>query len=245
MMARGVLLGFLIFAALGLAGCDDKQAVGSAPSPPPVTVAYPLQKTITEWDEYTGRFTAVETVEVRARVSGFIDSIHFKDGDVVKQGDLLFVIDPRPYKIAVEQAKADLERARAKLDIATHDVDRATPLARSQNITEREFDTRKSTQRDAAGAVGSADAALKQAELNLEWTAVRAPISGRISDRRVDAGNLIVGGATGATLLSLIVSLDPIHFLFDGSEADFIRYLRLAAAGTRPSSRDVQNPVAV
>jgi RND family efflux transporter MFP subunit len=208
-------------------------------------VSQPLQKSITEWDEYTGRFTAVETVEIRARVSGFIESIHFQDGQIVKQGDLLFVIDPRPYRIAVEQAKADLERARAKLDIATLDVDRATPLARSQNITEREFDTRKSTQRDAAGAVGSADAALKQAELNLEWTAVRAPISGRISDRRVDAGNLIVGGATGATLLSAIVSLDPIHFLFDGSEADFIRYLRLAAAGTRPSSRDVQNPVAV
>ena len=100
-------------------------------------------------------------------------------------------------------------------------------------------------QRDAAGGVGSAEAALKQAELNLEWTSVRAPISGRISDRRVDAGNLIVGGSTGATLLSAIVSLDPIQFVFDGSEADFIRYLRLAAAGARPSSRDVQNPVAV
>jgi membrane fusion protein, multidrug efflux system len=229
-----------------LAACDGK-SIGStaAPPAPSVTVSQPLQKSITEWDEYTGRFVAVETVEVRARVSGFIESIHFKDGQIVKQGDLLFVIDPRPYRIAVEQAKADLERAQAKLEIANHDVDRAAPLARNQTITDREFDTRKSTQRDAAGGVGSADAALKQAELNLEWTSVSAPISGRISDRRVDAGNLIVGGATGATLLSAIVSLDPIHFLFDGSEADFIRYLRLAAAGTRPSSRDVQNPVAV
>jgi membrane fusion protein, multidrug efflux system len=242
-MTRMGRLAYVTCLASVLAACDDKPITSA--SPPPVTVSQPLQKSITEWDEYTGRFTAVETVEIRARVSGFIESIHFQDGQIVKQGDLLFVIDPRPYRIAVEQAKADLERARAKLDIATLDVDRATPLARSQNITEREFDTRKSTQRDAAGAVGSADAALKQAELNLEWTAVRAPISGRISDRRVDAGNLIVGGATGATLLSAIVSLDPIHFLFDGSEADFIRYLRLAAAGTRPSSRDVQNPVAV
>src|SRR5882757_2093796 len=128
MMARGVLLGFLIFAALGLAGCDSKQAAGSAPPPPPVTVARPLQKTITEWDEYTGRFTAVASVDVRARVSGFIDSIHFNEGQIVKQGDLLFVIDPRPYRIAVEQAKADVERAKAKLEIATLDVQRATPL---------------------------------------------------------------------------------------------------------------------
>jgi membrane fusion protein, multidrug efflux system len=228
-----------------LAACDGKPVGSAAPSAPPVTVSMPLQKQITEWDEYTGRFVAVETVEVRARVSGFIVSIHFQDGQIVKQDDLLFVIDPRPYKIAVEQAKADLERARAKLEIASHDVDRAAPLARSQNITDREFDTRKSVQRDAAGGVSAAEAALKQAELNFEWTAVRAPISGRISDRRVDAGNLIVGGSTGATLLSAIVSLDPIQFIFDGSEADFIRYLRLAKAGSRPSSRDVQNPVSV
>jgi membrane fusion protein, multidrug efflux system len=244
-MARGVLLGLLLLVAHGLAGCDSKPAAGSAPPPPSVTVARPLQKTITEWDEYTGRFTAVETVEVRARVSGFIDSIHFKDGDVVKQGDLLFIIDPRPYRIAVEQAKADLERARAKLDIASLDLERATPLVRNQTLTEREFDTRRSTQRDAAGAVASSDAVLKQASLNLEWTEVRAPIAGRISDRRVDAGNLITGGQTGATLLTAIVSLDPIYFIFDGSEADFIRYLRLAAAGARPSSRDAQNPVSV
>ncbi len=228
-----------------LAACDGKPVSNAAPLPPPVTVSKPLQKPITEWDEYTGRFTAVETVEIRARVSGFIESIHFQDGQIVKQGDLLFVIDPRPYKIAVEQAKSDLERAQAKFEIASHDVDRATPLARNQTITDRELDTRKSIQRDAAGGVGSADAALKQAELNLEWTSVRAPISGRISDRRVDAGNLIVGGSTGATLLSAIVSLDPIQFVFDGSEADFIRYLRLAAAGARPSSRDVHNPVSV
>ena len=169
-----------------LAGCDGKPAAGAAPSPPAVIVAQPLQKKITEWDEYTGRFIAVETVEVRARVSGFIDSIHFKDGQIVKQGDLLFVIDPRPYKIAMEQAKADVERAQARLQIAAADVERALPLVRSQTLTEREFDTRRSTQREAAGAVAAAEAALKQAELNLEWTEVRAPIAGRISDRRVD-----------------------------------------------------------
>jgi multidrug efflux system membrane fusion protein len=244
-MIRVLLLYAGIFATQLLTGCDNKPAASSGPGLPAVTVSRPVQQKITEWDEYTGRFVAVKTVEIRARVSGFIDSIHFKDGQIVKQGDLLFVIDPRPYRLAVEQATADRDRARAKLAIASSDVERATPLVRSQTVTEREFDTRKSTQEDASAAVMSADAALKQAQLNLEWTEVRAPIAGRISDRRVDAGNLIVGGQSSATPLTSIVSIDPIHFVFDGSEADFIHYLRLAAAGERPSSRDVQNPVAV
>jgi membrane fusion protein, multidrug efflux system len=244
-MTRGPLFVLMAFLANLVAGCDGKSVDKAAPPPPSVTVSPPLEKTITEWDEYTGRFVAVAAVEVRARVSGFIDSIKFVDGQIVKQGDLLFVIDPRPYTIAVEVAKGDLERARAKLEIATLDVERATPLIRSQTLTEREFDTRRSTQRDAAGSVASSEAALKQAALNLEWTEVRAPIAGRISDRRVDAGNLITGGQTGATDLTAIVSIDPIYFVFDASEADFLRYLRLAAAGARPSSRDVQNPVSV
>jgi RND family efflux transporter MFP subunit len=243
-MIRIVPLVSLLLIANVLAGCDGKSA-SSAPPLPTVTVAQPLQKSITEWDEYTGRFTALETVEIRARVSGFIDSVHFHEGQIVKKDDLLFVIDQRPYQIAVEQAKADIERAQAKLDIGTQDVNRATPLLQDRTLTEREFDTRKSVQRDAAGQLASANAALKQAQLNLEWTEVRAPIAGRISDKRVDAGNLISGGQTGATLLSVIVSIDPIHFVFDGSEADFLHYLRLAAAGTRPSSRDAPNPVAV
>jgi len=244
-MSRIVLLGSLVLIANVLASCDNNRTSNSAPPAPTVTVSHPLQKSITEWDEYTGRFTALETVEIRARVSGFIDSVHFQEGQIVKKDDLLFVIDQRPYEIAVEQAKADVERGKAKLDIASQDVERALPLISSRTLTEREFDTRKSTQRDAAGQLASANAALKQAELNLAWTEVRAPIAGRISDKRVDAGNLISGGQTGATLLSVIVSIDPIHFVFDGSEADFLHYLRLAAAGTRPSSRDAQNPVAV
>ncbi|HEY2137018.1 MAG TPA: efflux RND transporter periplasmic adaptor subunit, partial [Xanthobacteraceae bacterium] len=187
-MRRMVLFGILLLLGDLLAACGDKTPAASA-APPPVTVARPVQKKITEWDEYTGRFTAVETVEIRARVSGYIDSINFKDGQPVKQGDLLFVIDPRPYALAVEQARSDLERANAKLEIATLDVERATPLIQNQTLTGREFDTRKSTQRDAAGQVASMQAALKQAQLNLEWTSVRAPIAGRISDRRVDAGN--------------------------------------------------------
>ncbi len=244
-MIRALPLGIVLLAALVLAGCDSKPAANAGPQLPAVTVSRPLQQKITEWDEYTGRFVPVKTVEVRARVSGFVDSIHFRDGQIVKQGDLLFVIDARPYRLAVEQAKADVERVRSKYEIATLDLERATPLLRSQAVTEREYETRRATQREASGVVGAAEAALKQAELNLEWTEVRAPIDGRISDRRVDAGNLITGGQTGATLLTSIVSIDPIHFAFDGSEADFLRYSRLAATGARPSSRDVQNPVAV
>jgi RND family efflux transporter MFP subunit len=244
-MARAAISIVAILSAGILAGCDNKPVAGGAPPPPPVTVSKALQKKITSWDEYTGRFEAVATVDVRARVSGFIDSIHFRDGQLVKQGDLLFVIDQRPYKLAVDQAKADLERAQAKLEIATSDVERATPLVKNQTLTEREFDTRKSTQRDAAGQVGGANAALKQAQLNLEWSEVRAPIDGRISNHRVDGGNLITGGSTGATLLTTIVTIDPIRFVFDGSETDFIHYLRLAKAGTRQSSRDAQNPVSV
>jgi multidrug efflux system membrane fusion protein len=244
-MNRASLLFVCLLAAHLLGSCDSKLVAAADPPLPTVTVSQPLMKKITEWDEYTGRFVAVNTVDVRARVSGFIDSIHFKDGQIVKQGDLLFIIDPRPYRLAVEQATADRERARAKLTIATSDLERATPLLRDQTVTQREFETRKSTQQDAAAAVMSADAALKQAQLNLEWTEVRAPIAGRISDRRVDAGNLISGGQSGATLLTSIVSIDPIHFVFDGSEVDFLHYLHLAARGARQSSRDAPNPVAV
>ncbi|MCX7314888.1 MAG: efflux RND transporter periplasmic adaptor subunit [Alphaproteobacteria bacterium] len=244
-MKKAALLGALLFGAQGLVGCDSKPVAGAAPPPPPVTVSRPLQKKVTEWDEYTGRFTAVSTVEVRARVSGFIDSIHFKDGQIVNQGDLLFIIDPRPYRLTVDQAKADLERARAKAEAAVADIDRATQLVRNQTLTEREFDVRRSTQRDATAAVAASEAVLKQSELNLEWTEVRAPTRGRISDRRVDAGNLITGGQTGSTLLTTIVAIDPIYFIFDGSEADFLRYSRLAALGVRPSSRDAGNPVSV
>src|SRR6202047_3823180 len=150
-MSRIVLLGSLVLIANFLASCDNNRTSNSAPPPPTATVSHPLQKSITEWDEYTGRFTALETVEIRARVSGFIDSVHFQEGQIVKKDDLLFVIDQRPYQIAVELAKADIQRAQAKLDIATDDVNRATPLVQSKTLTEREFDTRQSVQRDAAG----------------------------------------------------------------------------------------------
>src|SRR5262249_42978579 len=145
-VAHAFLLVSLLIAAPWLVGCDSKPVTTGVTAPPPVIAARPLRKNITEWDEYTGRFTAVGNVEVRARVSGFIDSIHFKEGQLVMQGDLLFTIDQRPYAIAVEQAKADVERAKAKLEIASLDVQRATPLLRNQSVTEREFDTRRAAE---------------------------------------------------------------------------------------------------
>ena len=221
-------------------------AMAQAAAPPPrVTVAKPIAKTIDVWDEYIGRFEALKQVEVRARVSGTLDQINFADGQLVKEGDLLFIIDPRPYQIAVDNAKADVTRVQAQVTLAATDVLRALQLTGSRTITTREVDQRKANLDVAKAQQLAAEAALRNAELNLEWTQVRAPISGRVSDRKVDAGNLIQGGQTGATLLTTIVTLDPIRFVFDASEADYLRYAHLSAQGQRRSSRDVKNPVTV
>jgi RND family efflux transporter MFP subunit len=212
----------------------------------PVSVAQPIAKQVTQWDEYSGRFKAIESVEVRARVSGFIESVHFKDGQMVKTGDLLFMLDKRPFENALEGAKAELERAKAQVALADTEVDRAAPLVKTGAVTQRDFDQRKANLNIALAAQHAADAAMKNSELNLEWTEVRAPISGRISDKKIDAGNLIVGGQQqGATLLTTIVSVNPIHFEFDVSEADFLRYTRLFLDGSLPSTRSVKTPVRI
>ena len=220
-------------------------AVDSAPPALPVTVAPPLAKRITTWDEYSGRFQAVERVEVRPRDSGFVEQVHFKDGSLVKAGDLLFTLDKRSFAIAVETAQAEIARQEAQVQLTGADVDRAEPLAKSKVMSEQVFDQRKASLAGAQAQLLSAKAALKAAELNLEWAEVRAPIAGRISDKKVDAGNLVAGGQAGATLMATIVSLDPIHFVFDVAEADYLRYARLNLAGERPSSRETANPVKV
>ncbi|MCA3564304.1 MAG: efflux RND transporter periplasmic adaptor subunit [Methylocystis sp.] len=221
------------------------KAQGGAPPAPTVVVAAPVAKRIIQWDEYTGRFEAVAQVEVRARVSGFVDSVNFKDGQTIKQGDLLFTIDPRPFELAVEAARAEVERSNAQVSLAELEVERAEGLTRNQTITQRDVDTRRSNLSVARAGQASAEANLKNAQLNLEWTQVRAPIAGRISDRRVSPGNLVSGGSSNSTLLTTIVSLDPIHFLFEASEADYLRYTRLAAPGTWSSVRANPFPVQV
>lgn len=175
----------------------------------PVTVAPAIAKRVTQWDEYSGRFEAVASVEVRARVSGFIDKLHFRDGQIVAVGDLLFTIDKRPFEIAVESAQAEVARNKAQVDLADLQVQRGALLIGSRTITDADYDQRKATLNIARAQLKTAEAAVRQAELNLEWADVRAPIAGRISDRKVDAGNLIQGGQQGATLLATIVTLIP------------------------------------
>jgi membrane fusion protein, multidrug efflux system len=236
---RVASLSFLIFPI-----ADTVLAQGAPPAPQ-VTVASPLGRKITLWDEYTGRFEAREQVEVRARVSGFIDQIHFKDGQIIAKGDLLFSIDRRPFQLGKEAALAEIERTKAQVALAENELERAEGLTRNQSITARDLDQRKANLASARATMQAAEANLKTAELNLEWTSVRAPIGGRISDRKIDAGNLITGGQSGATLLTNIISIDPISFVFESSEADYIRYTRLIQAGGNGSGRGNPNPVLV
>ncbi len=239
MFRRSIATGFLI------ATFTSTVSAQNAPPAVPVTVAPPLSKRIKAWDEYSGRFEAVARVEVRPRVSGFIEQVHFKDGSLVKAGDLLFTLDKRPFEIAVESANADVARQDAQVLFAKADVERAAPLAATKVMSEQVFEQRKATLASADGQLLAAKAQLKAAELNLEWAEVRAPVAGRISDKKVDAGNLVAGGQAGATLLATIVSLDPIHFVFEVAESDFLRYTRLNLSGERTSSRDTNNPVRI
>lgn len=233
----------LASALIAVAACDEAPKAQRPQGPPPVTVAQPLQKTLTEWDEYTGRFDAIDTVEVRARVSGYLTEVRFRDGDTVKKGDLLFVIDPRPFRRALDQALAELNQAKIRANFTLRDLERARPLVRRGNLSEQVFDERQRAAREAAAAVQAAEARVKTAQLNVDFTQIRAPITGRASRRLVSVGNAINGGASNATLLTTIVSLDPIHFYFDVNEAAFLKYVRLSHNGSRPSSRDRPNAV--
>jgi RND family efflux transporter MFP subunit len=242
------LRAIMLSAALLIASAvGDATDAGAQDAPPafPVTVATPLLKHIKTWDEYSGRFEAVARVELRPRVSGYVEEVNFKEGSDVKEGDLLFTLDKRPFQIAVEAAKAEVARAHAQVEFAKADLARAAPLVESKALSEQVYEQRKSTLGVAQAQVMAAAAQLKSAELNLEWAEVRAPISGRISDKKIDVGNLVIGGQVNATLMATIVSLDPIHFIFDASEADYLRYTRLNNSGQRTSSRTAANPVRI
>ncbi|WP_420101699.1 efflux RND transporter periplasmic adaptor subunit [Bosea sp. (in: a-proteobacteria)] len=242
-MSRSRLFGLVLTAASTVLIAQEASAQGAPPAPP-VQVSNPLAKRVANWDEFTGRFEASDQVEVRARVSGFIEKVHFRDGAMVQKGDLLFTIDQRPYKLAVDVAKADVARAKAQVELSQNEVERAEGLTQNRTITARDVDQRRANLNSAIGSQQGAEANLKNAELNLEWTEVRAPIAGRISNRRVDAGNLIAGGQSGATLLTTIVATDPIYFTFDVSEADYLRYAR--GSNVRDTaSRDSGTPVEV
>ncbi len=205
----------------------------------------PLQRELIEWDEFTGQFWARDSVDIRARVSGYLTEIHFTDGQMVNQGDLLFVIDPRPYEATLAAAKAQLEQASAQLDLGHRQLERSAELRKKDFEPASSYDQRLSEFKVAAAAVESAKAAIRSAELNVEFTHIIAPLSGRISNHQVSIGNLIVGGDSPNTpALTTIVSLNPIWFYFDMSESDYLAYERAAKAGklgeTRASSPVVQ-----
>jgi RND family efflux transporter MFP subunit len=237
--------GFLaIIAVLALGfGCGRQQQV--APPPPEVSVAQPVVKEVTEWDDFTGRLEPIKSVEVRARVSGWLDSIHFKDGQLVKTGDLLFVIDPRPYEAEVERTRAELKRAEAQRNLGLQNFQRAEKLVGGSVIAQEQFDTRRNEYEIAAANVLEAQAAAKAAELNLEFTQVKAPIDGRISRRFVDEGNFVTGGSTQSSLLTTIVPFNPLYATFDADERLVLKYTRLDLSGERRSSRETPNPVRI
>lgn len=229
--------------ALTLAGCDGggesgAQAQSAAP-PPKVTVAAPLVRKLTEWDEFTGRFEPVQQVDVRGRVSGYIESTHFEDGQLVEPGQLLFVIDPRPYEAVVQSRRADILAAESQLRLAQLEEGRSRRLVSTNAQAEATLDQRAAERQSREAALELARSQLRTAELDLEFTSVTSPLKGRVSDRRVDVGNLV----EGQTMLTTIVQLDPVHLIFDMSENDYLAYTRAVAAGELPSTRDNQTLV--
>jgi RND family efflux transporter MFP subunit len=204
------------------------QPIAALTAPASVTVSLPLQKRMASWTTFTGQFSAVDRVEIRAQVGGYLTEIDFKDGQAVKKGDLLFVIDPRPYEIALADTHAQLETAQASLSLSKKQLSRTTELMRSDFASQETLDQRKQQQEAADATVDQAKARVRAAELNMEWTHVVAPLSGRISSHRISVGNLVTGGQSSgaATLLTTIVSLDPIYLDFDMGESDYVAYQR-------------------
>ena len=227
--------------ALLLTGCLLASSAGRAQDapPPPVSVARPVVKTIVERDDFIGRFDAVDTVDLRARVSGYLATVNFVDGSLVKKGDLLFTIDPRPYQDTLDDATAAVASAKAGVDFSTGDLERADALMKSGNITGQVADQRRQTSLSARATLDRAQAALSRAKLDMEFVQIRAPMGGRISRRLVSVGNLVIANDT---LLSTVVSLDPIQFYFDADERSYLDYLGHLVPGTDPGqagSRDV------
>lgn len=226
--------------ALALAVAGSAQAQNAPP--PTVAVAKPLVKDVVEYDDFIGRFEAVDRVDIRARVSGYVDKIHFIDGAIVKAGDLLFTIDQRPYQAALEEAQAGVASAQARVDFAAGDVERAENLRKTGNITGQLYDERTQTLATAKADLNRTQATLNRAKLDLQFTEIRAPIPGRMSRRLVSLGNLVTANDT---VLTNVVSMDPINFYFDVDERSYLAYQKLSTGSLRVSSQENPNEVVV
>ena len=233
----------LLLIATAEFGC--RKASPPQPGPLPVNIVSVIEKEVNEWDEFTGRLEAVESVEIRPRVSGYITEIPFAAGAIIKQGDLLYVIDPRPYQADFDRATADLERAQAQLKLSQIELDRAKDLRAKNTISASEFDQKAATYQGASAAARSAEAAKNSAALNLEFTQIKSPIDGRVSDARITLGNLVQPGAGPESVLTTVVSVDPIYAKVDADENALLKYVKLATEGKRVSARTARVPAFV
>jgi RND family efflux transporter MFP subunit len=224
-------------------GC--KKAAAPAQGPLPVNVVTVIEKEVNEWDEFTGRLEAVESVEIRPRVSGYITEVHIEAGAVIKKGDLLYVIDPRPYQADFDRAAAEFERMQAQLKLAQIELDRAKELRTKNTISASEFDQKAATYQGASAAAASAEAAKNSAALNLEFTQIKSPIDGRVSDARITLGNLVQPGAGAESVLTTVVSVDPIYAKVDADENAILKYVKLSEEGKRVSARTAKIPAFV
>lgn len=244
-IVRRVALGTVTALALAvMVGCSGSHAETAAPPPPQVTAAPVLIKPVSQWDDFSGRVEAVQSVELRPRVSGYIDKVNYTEGEEVKKGDVLFTIDARSYQAEYDRARAELARARTQASLARSESDRAKKLSDQQAISTETWEQRRAAADQSGAAVQAAQAALDAAALNLEFTKVRAPINGRAGRAMVTAGNLVTAGDS-ASVLTTLVSLDTVHVYFDADEGTFLRYAQMARKGERPSERDSELPVKV
>jgi RND family efflux transporter MFP subunit len=247
LIVRLLLIFLLPPGLLVLSGCPSGEQAGGGGGFPPaeVTVATPLIERIVDWDEYTGRFEAVERVQVRARVGGFLEEIRFKDGDNVEKGQTLFVLDKRPFQYRLDEAMGQLEAANSTMKNAKREFERGEELLGSEGLSREDYDRREQAFLIAQANVQVAKSAVDAAKLNLEFTEVKAPITGRVSRHLVSTGNLINGGDANSTLLTTILKLDPLYFYFEASEMELLNYIRLNMSGERPASRENPNPIFV
>ena len=233
------MVGSLASLALLISACH-KAAPPPLRPPPAVTANQPVQREVVEWDEYPGRLEAVDMVEVRSRVSGYLQTVNFKDGAEIKKGDLLFVIDPRPYQAELDHAEANLNQMQTRLELASNELARAERLLKSKSVSEEEADARNKALREAEATIHSSRAMVEAARLNVEYTRITAPVSGRIGRKLITEGNLINGSQGMSSLLTTIVSLDPIYCYFDADERSILKYQKLAREGKHDNFRGGQ-----